>query len=241
MAVKSLTDVLELTKYNEVDMPESLNVLSENMEKIDDYAGAVNEHIEDIDERITGLRHDVDELQPESITALENKVNTNATNIANLTSETNAIRGRVASAENRLDTIETGQITQDGRLDRLDAEQSVHDARISALGDDIDELQNHVTNYETATDARLETIESDVADLKTEDDTITTQLATDAIELADHEHRISALEDYGIPAVVTDRIDALEAKVAELEAMLVAGINTTSGLGIYSADEPPTP
>lgn len=241
MAVKSLTDVLELTKYNEVDMPESLNVLSENMEKIDAYAGAVNTWGEDVDERITALRHDVDLLSPQSITALENKVNTNATNIANLTTDIVVLRGREDSAESRLDAIETEQTTQNSRLDTIDAEQLVQNNAISALGDDITSLSNHVTTYETTTDARLDTAENNIANLQTEDETITAQLQSDATELADHEHRISALENYGIPAVVTDRIDVLEAKVAALEAMLVAGINTTSGLGIYAADEPPTP
>ena len=241
MAVKSLTDVLELTKYNEVDMPETLNVLSENMEKIDDYARAVNTWGEDVDERITGLRHDVDLLSPQSITALENKVNTNATNIANLTTDIVVIRGREDSAESRLDAIETEQTTQNSRLDTIDAEQLVQNNAISALGDDITSLSNHVTSYETTTDARLDTAENNIANLQTEDETITAQLQSDATELADHEHRISALENYGIPAVVTDRIDVLEAKVAALEAMLVVGINTTSGLGIYAADEPPTP
>ena len=241
MAVKSLTEILELTKYNEVDMPESLNVLSENMQKIDDYAGAINTWAEDVDEKIVGLRHDVDSLEPESITALENKVNTNATNIANLASDIVVLRGREDSTESRLDAIETEQTTQNGRLDTIEAEQLVQNNNISALGDEITSLSSHVTNYETATDARLDTIEEQITQLQTEDETITSQLATDATELADHEHRISSLENYGIPAVVTDRIDVLEAKVAALEAMLVAGINTTSGLGIYSADEPPTP
>lgn len=294
MAVKSSTAVLELTKYNAVDIPEELNVISENAQKVDDYAGEVNSWREQTDATLDEFRSEIETLQPQTITALENKVNANASAIANLTQDVSRLDTRLNGAEIDITNLQDEQGVQNVRLSAIEAEQIVQNDNISALSDEIDDVTNQLITYETTTDARLNIIEGDIENLKTEDETITTQLATHAAELANHETRITALEESGVPAGVLTRIENLETNVAQLntdisaidssitqlqtdvsansndinqlesdvsqlasdftslqsslsaltdrvaaiEALLVAGINTTSNLAIYAADEP---
>lgn len=224
MASKLVTDVLGLTKYSEVDMPEDLNVLSDDMDIIDSYAGSVNAWKDNTDATIAQMQSDISVLQPEVITALENKVTTNAINIANLTTDISELRRRANFADNRLDVIEAEQIEQNDDIDAIKAEQIVQNNAIDALGNDINTLQTEVTSYETETDERLVTIESDITNLKIEDETITAQLAVDAAELADHEERISALEG-GTGSTIPQRVTDLETEVGVLDSA-VAGLNT---------------
>ena len=235
MAVKSLTPKLELTKYNSVDMPEELNVLSEDMDKIDGYATEVDQWREETDDTLAGFRHEIDLLQPQSITALENKVNANAAAITNLTSDVNRLTDRIGSAEIDITNLQDEQGVQNNRLSAIEAEQIVQNDNISALSDEIDGLTNQVISYVDTTDARLETIERDITNLKIEDETITSQLLAHANELADHEQRIEDLEQGGIPTPVLDRIDALEANMATAQGDItqlqsdVADLNTSVG------------
>ena len=224
MAVKTTTDVLGLTKYNEVDMPEELNVLSDDMQKIDDFAGEINTWKETVDDKIDELEEEIDVLQPQSIIALENKVNANASAIDNLTTDVSSIRQRVSTVEGDIENLNSEQAVQNDRLDAIEVEQIVQNEAISDLSDDITNLNTNLTNYENTTNARLNTIETDIEQLKAEDEIITTQLSTHATELADHEERISALEG-GSGSTIPQRVTDLETEVGVLDSS-VQGLNT---------------
>ena len=233
MSVISRTEHYGLTVYGGQDIPAFLKNISEDNEKIDraiDDATVTYEEVAEIDARLTtaeenisantatiegvtdrvcALETEVEALEPQSILALENKVQTNSDNIASLEDMISDTIGDVTALTRQVATNTTNISTNASAITALQSAQSSLESSIQSVRSDLTTLSTNVDTSINALGSRMNSAESAIAMLQSEDITITAQLQAVSgqlttilakiesieVELADHEARIQALEN----------------------------------------------
>ena len=193
---------------------------------------AINETLEAHAERLTTLEDTVASLDPQYVadlrarlTAVEQKVDTNATAIASLNDDVNRI-------ELDIQSIEADVVTIEGRLDSAETRLTNLENCCTDVQATLVDLQNQITSNDgdiASLQTRMGEAENNIAGNAQDIITVTTQTAVNTSDIAELKTKVGDLED-AIQEVDDweDRIESVENTVAGYDASVAQAVSDSA-------------
>ena len=210
-AVASMTD-----DFNALS--EEVGTYSNRLAALEEADVAINETLDAHGERLDTLEDTVASLDPQYVadlrarlTAVEQKVDTNATAIASLNDDVNRVEADIVTINGRLTTV-------DGRLDSAETRLTNLENCCSTVQTTLIDLQSQITSNDediASLQSRMTEAENNIAGNAQDIITVTTQTAVNTSDIAELKSKVGDLED-AIQEVDNweDRIEAVETTVA---------------------------